>query len=162
MSKEKNLRDLAYMHKSSNTNEVWQDVPAAIHYSLTRKQARHYNGRPVGILNHLFRLKNNWEYKPLDLVGKSPKAITEEILDRRAYIRLQTLPPTGDAPGSKMVVEIWPPWCCSIVHNHGEAFGVVKPLAGSIRVQNFHRLGFGSDKPYAEFTYHTGSYTWMS
>ena len=61
-----------------------------------------------------------------------------------------------------MVVEIWPPWCCSIVHNHGEAFGVVKPLAGSIRVQNFHRLGFGSDKPYAEFTYHTGSYTWMS
>ena len=38
----------------------------------------------------------------------------------------------------------------------------MKPLSGSIRVQNFHRLGFGNENPFAEFTYHAGSYTWMS
>ena len=163
LTKNKNLRDLAFLMKSSKINESWEDVPSAIHYSILTKQGKQWNGMPVGILNHLFRLKNHWEFKELQTEGRSPEDIMKEITEtRRAYIRFQTLAPDGEAPGSKMVLEIWPPHCCSIIHNHGEAFGVVKPLAGSIRVQNFHRLGFGSENPFAEFTYHAGSFTWMS
>ena len=120
MTKNKNLRDLAFLLKSSKINESWEDVPAAIHYSLVTKQAKHYNNKPVGILNHLFRLKNHWEFKPLDIVGRTPEDILKEVCEKRkAYIRFQTLAPDGEAPGSKMVLEIWPPHCCSIIHNHG-------------------------------------------
>ena len=38
---------------------------------------------------------------------------------RDNYIRLELLPHEGLGPGSMAVLEVWPPYSCSIVHNHG-------------------------------------------
>ena len=37
-------------------------------------------------------------------------------------------------PGAMAVLEIWPPFCCSPIHNHGEAFGLIKVIANEICV----------------------------
>lgn len=64
--------------------------------------------------------------------------ILREIYENRAgYIRLELLPHEGLGPGSMAVLEIWPPYHCSSIHNHGDAFGLIKVLSGSIRVQNY-------------------------
>ena len=57
------------------------------------------------------------------------KYITKE---RTGYIRLEMVEADGSAPGSKAVLEIWPPFHCSPVHNHGDAYGVIKVLSGAI------------------------------
>ena len=46
--------------------------------------------------------------------------------NREDYIRLELLPHEGMGPGSMAVLEVWPPYNCSIVHNHGEAYGIIK------------------------------------
>ena len=64
------------------------------------------------------------------------------------------------------VVEVWPPYHCSIVHNHGEALGLIKVLSGTIDVQNFNELNFldlnNKDLPYQQMTYKQDQYTWLS
>ena len=67
------------MLKSSKVNESWEDVPAAIHYSITTKQGKRSNGKPIGILNHLFKLKNHWEFHDLEIEGRKPEDIMKEI-----------------------------------------------------------------------------------
>lgn len=37
---------------------------------------------------------------------------------------------------------MWPPFNCSGIHNHGDSFGLIKVLAGTITVQNFSELSF--------------------
>lgn len=35
------------------------------------------------------------------------------------YVRMEMLEHEGVSPGAMAVLEIWPPFCCSSVHNHG-------------------------------------------
>ena len=68
------------------------------------------------------------------------------------------------------VLEVWPPYNCSIVHNHGQAYGLIKVLSGTIKVQNFDELNFNTikdkpderQKPFHEWDYTEGQYTWLS
>ena len=94
----------------------------------------------------------------------------EKVYTRPNYIRLELLPHEGLGPGSMAVLEVWPPYNCSIVHNHGEAYGLIKVLSGTIRVQNFNELNFKTikedknmrEKPFQEMDYSEGQYTWLS
>lgn len=40
----------------------------------------------------------------------------------------------GNAPGGMAVVEVWPPYNCSMVHNHGDAYGLIKVQSGILQV----------------------------
>ena len=66
----------------------------------------------------------------------------KKVYERPNYLRLELLPHAGLGPGSMAVLEIWPPYNSSILHNHGEAYGLIKVLTGSIRVENFNELNF--------------------
>jgi predicted metal-dependent enzyme (double-stranded beta helix superfamily) len=63
---------------------------------------------------------------------------------------MEILPHEGLSPGSMAVLEIWPPYSCSPIHNHGHAYGLIKILSGQVRVQNFKELTFDdfTAKPY--------------
>jgi hypothetical protein len=101
----------------------------------------------VGILNHLFKMKNKKKYVPfdMDISQKSKGELMNDIYEnRQGYVRLELLPHLGLGPGSMAVLEVWPPYCCSPVHNHGDAFGLIKVLAGTIRVENYSDLNFKS------------------
>ena len=43
----------------------------------------------------------------------------KKVYDRPNYIRLELLPHEGLGPGSMAVLEVWPPYNSSILHNHG-------------------------------------------
>ena len=51
---------------------------------------------------------------------------------RQCYVRVSVGLPCGTSPGIPYVMEIWPPGHFSPIHNHGNAFGVVRLLHGSI------------------------------
>jgi hypothetical protein len=133
-----------------------------------------YNETPLGIMNHLYKMKCTREYKefkPYALDQRNNRAFLskDQILDeiyanRAGYIRLELLPHEGLGPGSMAVLEVWPPYHCSSIHNHGDAYGLIKVLSGSIRVQNFSELAFSAleDRPYQENDYLEDQYTWLS
>ena len=54
------------------------------------------------------------------------------VSPRQCYIRVSVGLPCGTSPGIPYVMEIWPPGHFSPIHNHGNAFGVVRLLHGSI------------------------------
>lgn len=54
------------------------------------------------------------------------------VSPRQCYIRVSVGLPSGCSPGIPYVLEIWPPGHFSPIHNHGNAFGVVRMLHGSI------------------------------
>ncbi|CAK0784442.1 hypothetical protein CVIRNUC_007646 [Coccomyxa viridis] len=84
---------------------------------------------------------------------------------RQCYIRVSVGLPCGTSPGIPYVMEIWPPGHFSPIHNHGNAFGVVRLLHGSIstRIYNKH---LGDDhtgrEPVQEMTLNKGDITWFS
>ena len=51
---------------------------------------------------------------------------------KQCYIRVSVGLPSGCSPGIPYVLEIWPPGHFSPIHNHGNAFGIVRMLHGSI------------------------------
>ena len=51
------------------------------------------------------------------------------------YLRVSVGVPSGCSPGIPYVLEIWPAGHFSPVHNHGNAFGIVRMLHGSITGQ---------------------------
>lgn len=77
---------------------------------------------------------------------------------------MEILPHEGLSPGSMAVLEIWPPYSSSPIHNHGHAYGLIKILSGQVRVQNFRELTFDdfTSKPYLESDYKEDQYTWLS
>ena len=54
------------------------------------------------------------------------------VSPQQCYIRVSVGLPCGTSPGIPYVMEIWPPGHFSPIHNHGNAFGVVRLLHGSI------------------------------
>ena len=51
---------------------------------------------------------------------------------KQSYLRVSLGVPSGCSPGIPYVLEIWPSGHFSPVHNHGNAFGIVRILHGSI------------------------------
>jgi hypothetical protein len=139
--------DTAFGHKERSEYLNWRELQFAIHHSLVTPYGYSFSDTPLGIMNHLYKLKCGKEYKEFKpfTTDKNNKRVfqsKEQILDdiyanRAGYIRLELLPHEGLGPGSMAVMEIWPPYHCSSIHNHGDAYGLIKVLSGSIRVQNF-------------------------
>ncbi len=59
---------------------------------------------------------------------------------KQCYIRVSVGLPSGCSPGIPYVMEIWPPGHFSPIHNHGNSFGIVRMLHGSITSE--HRQPF--------------------
>lgn len=78
----------------------WNNAKFAIHNSLTTPYG-YYKGWPVGVLNHMFKIKSKRHYEPINFkkvvdgkeVDKSPDEIKEEIYKKRAgYLRFEVIP----------------------------------------------------------------------
>jgi len=80
---------------------------------------------------------------------------------KQSYLRVSVGVPSGCSPGIPYVLELWPPGHFSPVHNHGNAFGIVRILHGSIiaRTYNKHLAGEG---PLQEAVLRKGDITWFS
>ena len=139
--------DTTFGHNERSEYLSWHELQFAIHHSLVTPYGYSLNDTPLGIMNHLYKLKCGKEYKEFKpftndknnkKVFQSKDQMLDDIYSNRAgYIRLELLPHEGLGPGSMAVMEIWPPYHCSSIHNHGDAYGLIKVLSGSIRVQNF-------------------------
>ena len=68
------------------------------------------------------------------------------------------------APGSIAVLEIWPPYTSSPIHNHSDSYGVMKVVGGQINVENFSDLNFmpDTDTPFQIKKYQEDDITWFS
>jgi hypothetical protein len=67
----------------------------------------------------------------LDTQAKAARA-GPGVPPKQCYIRVSVGLPSGCSPGIPYVLEIWPPGHFSPIHNHGNAFGIVRMLHGSI------------------------------
>lgn len=132
----------------------WRNLQNAIHNSITTEpgyivysnKQGDTHVQPVGILNVLMRIKTvdyespktskifKWTQFKWDQNISVEKNLQNIYNNRQIYVRFQFRDPFGDSPGGQAVLEIWPPYCCSPIHNHGEAYGLIKVLANQIRV----------------------------
>lgn len=96
----------------------------------------------------MLKIKTGKPWQPINLKknegqDKTADEIKDEIYKTRSgYLRFEVVPTEGLSPGSPAVFEIWPPYYCSSIHNHGEAEGLIKVLGGAIRVENFKDLSY--------------------
>jgi hypothetical protein len=64
---------------------------------------------------------------------KAAAACAEGAPPKQSYLRVSVGLERGCSPGIPYVLEIWPAGHFSPVHNHGNAFGIVRILHGSIK-----------------------------
>lgn len=85
----------------------------ALHHSMVTPYGYTGEGVPIGIMNHLYKMKYKKlyaEFKPYSgdkgsMSYKKREEILKEIYDKRAgYIRLELLPHEGLGPGSMAVL----------------------------------------------------------
>ena len=78
------------------------------------------------------------------------------------YLRITIGNLDGSAPGHAFVVEVWPPGHYSPVHNHSNAYGIIKVLTGRILVKIFPELALNvRQHPPIETILEKGQVTWM-
>lgn len=82
------------------------------------------------------------------------------------YLRVTVGSDRGSSPGIPYVLEIWPAKSESPIHNHGNAFAVIKVLYGAVKVTVYNKTWPGEDKETPEelmnFTAIQGDVTWIS
>jgi len=78
------------------------------------------------------------------------------------YLRITLGSDEGNSPGVPFVVEIWPSKHKSPIHDHGEAYAVIKVLHGEINASYFTKLDHQSGiKLEPDFTFRKGQVTWI-
>ena len=85
-------------------------------------------------------------------------------LKKRQYLRVTVGSGRGSSPGIPYVLEIWPAKSESPIHNHGNAFAVIKVLYGAIKVTVYNKTWDGekNQEELMNFTAIQGDVTWMS
>ncbi|CCM00576.1 uncharacterized protein FIBRA_02611 [Fibroporia radiculosa] len=79
------------------------------------------------------------------------------------YLRITIGRDMGDSPGIPYVLEIWPAGHYSPIHDHGDAFAVIKVLYGSIHVYYFDSLDPPGPQHIANpAVLKAGDITWLS
>ena len=80
------------------------------------------------------------------------------------YLRVTLGPKRGSSPGVPYVLEIWPVNSKSGIHNHGNAYGVIKIIHGEIKVTIYNKTWNSEDKQQVlrSFTAKQGDVTWIS
>ena len=78
------------------------------------------------------------------------------------YLRVTLGEYRGDSPGIPYVLEIWPSNHGSPIHNHGNAFCVIKVLFGGLTISVFNKHPVEQDKCLSKFDVKKGDVTWIS
>lgn len=80
------------------------------------------------------------------------------------YLRVTVGIDRGSSPGIPYVLEIWPANSSSPIHNHGNAYAVIKVLYGAVRVTIYNKTWNDEDsqEELMNFTAIQGDVTWLS
>ena len=79
------------------------------------------------------------------------------------YLRITLGVSRGDSPGIPYVLEIWPQGTHSPIHNHGNAYAVIKVLYGAIDVNIYNKPMQGKTESLKHFSLtEEGQVTWIS
>ena len=82
--------------------------------------------------------------------------------DKETYLRVTLGQSHGNSPGIPYVLEIWPAGHGSPIHNHGNAYAVIKCLHGSINVKLYNKSVKKGDEPLKHLDVKKGDVTWIS
>ncbi|KIM79005.1 hypothetical protein PILCRDRAFT_10664 [Piloderma croceum F 1598] len=77
------------------------------------------------------------------------------------YLRITLGLDEGNSPGVPFVVEIWPSKHKSPIHDHGEAYAVIKVLHGKINASYFNKLDKVNVKLEPDIMLEKGNITWI-
>lgn len=128
---------------------------------------------PPGGVSHMHRLSDAIRYS----INTEGKMLYKKIREKKGtfsglketYLRVTLGESRGESPGIPYVLEIWPSKHGSPIHNHGNAFAVIKVLFGglTIRVYNKHMKQFnpkesGDKYILSKFDVQAGDVTWIS
>ena len=89
----------------------------------------------------------------------------KKLADEMPYLRVTLGCDHGCSPGIPYVLEIWPPKSRSPIHNHGNAYAVIKVLHGDVNIGIYNKTWPDSthdDKPIKCFIASKGDVTWIS
>ena len=98
---------------------------------------------------------------------KSKGSLSKNPKTKASYLRV-TIPyitGTFDAPGSPIVLEIWPKGHSSPIHNHGDCAAIIKIIGGQILSEYYNPLSLQSnERPILikSRLLHKGNITWMT
>ncbi|CAF1270002.1 unnamed protein product [Adineta steineri] len=111
------------------------------------------------VIERSIKNPRGWCYKKLkekaERFGKpNPKA---------TYLRLTVGEQIGNAPGHNYVIEVWPPGHHSPIHNHSNAYAIIRVLSGEILARLYPALTLNVNqyKPIEQIC-HEGRVTWLS
>ena len=81
----------------------------------------------------------------------------------QTYLRVTLGKNRGSSPGIPYVLEIWPKGHGSPIHNHGNAFAVIKVLHGGLTIKVFNKhMDHADAQPLQKFDVKKGDVTWIS
>jgi len=97
------------------------------------------------------------------------KILSEKLKEKSqdggmSYLRVTLGSHRGFSPGIPYVLEIWPAGSESPIHNHGNAYAVIKVLHGAIKVTIYNKTWNAEDtqQELSSFTAKQGDVTWIS
>lgn len=86
----------------------------------------------------------------------------DEKCSKQTYLRVTVGPRFGNSPGVPYVLEIWPKGHGSPVHQHGDAYAVIKVLFGGITIRVFNKHMYENAAPLNQLQVVEGDITWIS
>ena len=102
-------------------------------------------------------------------ISTEGKILNEKLWEKSqdhgmSYLRVTLGPNRGSSPGIPYVLEIWPAKSESAIHNHGNAYAVIKVLHGAIKVTIYNKTWKSEDsqQELTSFTAKQGDVTWIS
>lgn len=102
-------------------------------------------------------------------INTEGKILYNKLKDKEArgdfqYLRVTVGTDRGSSPGIPYVLEIWPATSESPIHNHGNAFAVIKVLYGAIKITIYNKTWDGEEtqEELMNFTAIQGDVTWIS
>ena len=82
---------------------------------------------------------------------------------KKTYLRVTLGRDRGNSPGIPYVLEIWPKGHGSPIHNHGNAYAVIKVLHGGLTIHVYNKHTDSDDHPELfHFNVKEGDVTWIS
>ncbi|KAJ3075879.1 HIV Tat-specific factor 1 [Podochytrium sp. JEL0797] len=109
---------------------------------------------------------NGFDSTLIDLIrqGLLPSGVLTRKMasEKRGYVRVPLAYSSGNAPGQRVVLEIWPAGNQSSVHCHGWAIAVIKVLHGTVTTEIFDPLFQANMTPVATETCVQGDVTWLT
>lgn len=85
------------------------------------------------------------------------------MMKKKTYLRMTLGSDRGNSPGIPYVLEIWPKDHGSPIHNHGNAYAVIKVLHGGLTISVYNKHTDSDANPTLfQFDVKQGDVTWIS